>query len=169
MKIKYRFRSRFDATPTVIGNSVGVRTTSLHSHSSSDSGSSIAGICICFSMTTTHSLHHIPHDERPSDRRDATRRTRLSHPLWLMHSKLTYNHLLHLPRASRPRPRAFSRRTRPARVVLILSRPPPRRSIAKSTYPCALCAPCTNTSPRKTSTARPRWRRFRPTARGVAH
>ena len=86
-------------------------------------------------MTTTHSLHHIPHDERPSDRRDATRLdARLESLLfWLRIQSLLTNPSTASPaRVSSSPARAFAtntprtRRSHPSRV------PPPRRSIAKS-------------------------------------
>jgi len=86
-------------------------------------------------MTTTHSLHHIPHDERPSDRRDATRAdasSRIS-SLWLRIQSLLTNPSTASPaRVSSSPARVFAtntprpRRSHPSRV------PPPRRSIAKS-------------------------------------
>ena len=86
-------------------------------------------------MTTTHSLHHIPHDERPSDRRDATRAdasSRIS-SLWLrIQSLLTNPSTASSARVSSSPARVFAtntprpRRSHPSRV------PPPRRSIAKS-------------------------------------
>ena len=78
-------------------------------------------------MTTTHSLHHIPHDERPSDRRDATRAdaaTRIS-SLWLFIAKLTYKSIYCISRARLVLARArFRDEHAPPASFSSLSRPP---------------------------------------------
>ena len=76
-------------------------------------------------MTTTHSLHHIPHDERPSDRRDESGRVLSNLFSVATHSKLTYKSIYCISRARLVLARArFRDEHAPPASFSSLSRPP---------------------------------------------